>query len=674
MSLIRTKVLQHLAQQVQDQNSSFRWVDIYAAEFIVKGLFGDEQKYGNELAYLVCTLSYRTSKGDVSLVLSELKKSLKLGLLPCMLSPQNFEELLESQLEALSVVANESSLNSEMALVKTVKPLVLFDGKLHLSRFWNLQVEFSSWLERRIKISTALGQSEISTLSVQLKNLFRLTAETSNDQLDWQAISAAHALLQRTTFIAGGPGTGKTTTAASLLFLLDQSMRMQKGRTAKVSLLAPTGKAAVRLADSIKFQIKRIESEQLSGKQDGLYLSEVLPDYGETIHRYLNAHQALPSQHAGTENLTAESLLLGKRAARQTSADILIVDESSMIDLALMVALISTVPDLTQVIFMGDPYQLPPVEPGEVFANCVQRFSRDSYSAAFAQGISSLTGYDPHRLAPKDGKASLDNSAGISVPLCYLRKTYRFGGDLKQASGLINAGRFSEFKTRFRVKNIVETRDRDVVWLEMIQGGDEAEQAALSKQVTESYQTYFDLVKENAGLDQLNKKFAEFQLLCSTHEGEHGVTAMNNLIESSLIESHPDLKLGAIDPATFLYHGKAILITKNHTDLGVFNGDIGFVIREKQSAAAGNKFTVMVPQGSGNAIQVSPKRLKAWQPAYAMTVHKSQGSEYQHVGLLLADYAKELLSRSLLYTGLTRAKQGCVIWAHNDALERAFLS
>ncbi len=219
---------------------------------------------------------------------------------------------------------------------------------------------------------------------------------------------------------------------------------------------------------------------------------------------------------------------------------------------------------------------------------------------------------------------------------------------------------------------IPEKNDRDVCWFAMTQEDDEAKRVKLSKYVTGAYQAYFDLVKARASLEQLNAAFAEFQLLCSTHEGEHGVKAMNDLIERSLIAGHHELRLGAMDPAMFLYHGKPILITKNHTDLGVFNGDIGFVIAQQISGSSGAKFTVMVPQGSGDAIQVSPKRLKAWQPAYAMTVHKSQGSEYQHVGLLLAGYAKELLSRSLLYTGLTRAKKRCDIWANIDALEQAF--
>jgi ATP-dependent exoDNAse (exonuclease V) alpha subunit len=176
------------------------------------------------------------------------------------------------------------------------------------------------------------------------------------------------------------------------------------------------------------------------------------------------------------------------------------------------------------------------------------------------------------------------------------------------------------------------------------------------------------VVRAKVSVRDLDEAFNRFQLLCSTHEGAQGVAAINVFIEQNLLAGlgYRDI----YDPAAFLYHGKAILVTKNHTDLGVFNGDIGYVMKSESSDG---KFCVVFPQGEGKQVVVSPLRLKSWQPAYAMTVHKSQGSEYQNVGLLLASYAKELLSRPLVYTGLTRAKQRCDIWATSDALERAFM-
>jgi len=117
-----------------------------------------------------------------------------------------------------------------------------------------------------------------------------------------------------------------------------------------------------------------------------------------------------------------------------------------------------------------------------------------------------------------------------------------------------------------------------------------------------------------------------------------------------------------------LYHGKAILVMRNHPHLGIYNGDIRIVIEDEKT---GN-LNVHFPVASHDPLIIPPARIKEWQTAYAMTVHKSQGSEYQNVGVVLADYAKELLSRALLYTALTRSKERCDIWENSEALNRAF--
>jgi len=159
--------------------------------------------------------------------------------------------------------------------------------------------------------------------------------------------------------------------------------------------------------------------------------------------------------------------------------------------------------------------------------------------------------------------------------------------------------------------------------------------------------------------------FDRFQLLCSTHEGPLGVLKMNELIEHQFVfQNDPHKRYGS-----GFYHGKAILVTRNHPHLGVFNGDVGFAIASIKNP---NSWNIHFPIQNQAALMVAPGRLREWQPAYAMTVHKSQGSEYQHVGIVLADYAKEVLSKALLYTALTRSKLSCDIWAGNDTLEKAF--
>ena len=172
------------------------------------------------------------------------------------------------------------------------------------------------------------------------------------------------------------------------------------------------------------------------------------------------------------------------------------------------------------------------------------------------------------------------------------------------------------------------------------------------------------LVAKGASLNKLAEQFERFQLLCSTLEGPLGIYFINSYIEQSYHSAcFPNGKVMGD-----LYHGKAILVTRNHPHLNIYNGDIGFVIKDEKSA----NLNVHFPIVNHEAIIVPPARIKEWQSAYAMTVHKSQGSEYQHVGVVLADYAKELLSRALLYTALTRSKERCDIWAGSEVLNKAF--
>lgn len=639
--MITIPFLSDIALQIEHRNSPYRWVDLYAAEFVVKGLEDTEKNQAKLVARIVCELSYASSKGKVCLSLSEFAS---------LVEP----EVLGREFGLLSIVELIND-ESPAKCQKVTKPLVLHDGCLYLCRYWNLKLEFENWLNERLKLPFTLEKDLIEQIRPRIISLFALEGQRD---LNWQAVASAHALLQNTTFIAGGPGTGKTTTAASLLFLVDSSLQLRFGRSAKLRLLAPTGKAAVRLADSIKHQLKRIESE-LPLSHTEIALSSVLPSNGETIHRYLIAHNALPSQRK-VEMPSAEALFIGSAAKSKTDADILIVDESSMIDLALMVALVKTIPQETQIIFMGDPFQLPPVEPGEVFSEQVKHFDQIAYREEFVEKVCMLTGYNASLFGKTEPHV-------LDKPLCYLRKTYRFGGDLKQAADQINAGDFKAFADTFKTSSAHDGREKSVKWHSIETHINQFEDVV--SHIVNAYEGYFSAVLNGSSLEVLEDCFSQFQLLCTTHEGEQGVSSVNDIIERRLLSGlgYKDV----YDTAAFLYHGKPVLVTKNHPELGVFNGDVGFVIKDEQSVS---KYKMFLPQGNGEAVVVSPLRLKSWLPAFAMTVHKSQGSEYLNVGLLLADYAKELLSRPLLYTGLTRAKDGCEIWSSEEALMKAFVT
>ena len=354
-----------------------------------------------------------------------------------------------------------------------------------------------------------------------------------------------------------------------------------------------------------------------------------------------------------------------------------------MIDLALMVELIQVIPNSAQIIMLGDHFQLPAVEPGQVFAECVERFESRRYSSQLASNLALLSGFDADHLRVEsqlvviddlmEGRLAGENEEGSADdklhPLCQLRKTYRFSGDLKIAAEQIKLGLSRQFKKQFNVKGSLsdapildrQISEQAVRWHTL-----EHDSSRLS--LVAGYRAYFECIQSTVSLptlDTIAKAFECFQLLCTTHEGPLGVVQMNELIEHQFVyQNEPKSRYGH-----GFYHGKAILVPRNHPHLGVFNGDVGFVMSNSKIS---NSWNIHFPLQYLAALIISPGRLREWQPAYAMTVHKSQGSEYQHVGIVLADYAKELLSKALLYTALTRSKLSCDIWADSEALEQAF--
>ncbi|MFT6123160.1 MAG: exodeoxyribonuclease V alpha subunit [Oleiphilaceae bacterium] len=694
MSLLTHPFLKHLANRIDKDLSPLRWIDLYSAQYVADchqkesvPLAGSTEHVGakdanqHDIVVLALMVSFVSSKGQTFLQLDNLPND--------VLATYKFQEcafpewlLKLSQSNAIrGVVCDiESSVPLEQACLKGLEqaPLILWQGRLYLARYWRLHQSLEHWLHTQSIVGQVIDEEHLIPMAKQLKDVFQLSdgtlsgveKDTGLEALNWQAVSAAHTLVQNFSIITGGPGTGKTTTAASLLYLLMQRQKLQcsesnKADTSlKVRLLAPTGKAAIKLADSIRHHLVSIESRLLGADLKSIRMSDCLPKSGETIHRFLYEQGALRDSLNQHRLFSSEEVLLGQKQGRQANVDIVIIDEASMIDLALMVELIQVIPPNAQVIMLGDHFQLPAVEPGQVFAECVERYERLTYSHHLARSLAVLSGYDAiklrndSQLKPEETESE-DRSEADFHPLCQLRKTYRFGGDLKTAAEQIKLGQSRLFKKQFAVQAKQET-EQAVRWHVM----DDNTRLSL----VSGYRAYFECIQSKTSLpplDILVKVFECFQLLCSTHEGPLGVVQMNELIEHQFVHQHePQRRYG-----NSFYHGKAILVTRNHPHLGVFNGDVGFVMAGTKTT---NSWNIHFPLQDQTALIVSPGRLREWQPAYAMTVHKSQGSEYQHVGIVLADYAKELLSKALLYTALTRSKSSCDIWAGNETLEQAF--
>ena len=715
MSQLKHPLLRELSKLVEQERTSFKWIDLYSSQFIVDAFSERSKREKNTTVHndmpdlfddlpeqiialnkadiivlaLMCSQLVSQSKThlDIMKLPQELMASVKVcGYRPSFNSNEELAEGLNhlNQANILRVVAcsnidSNNCLPLDEELFSHQAPLILCENKLYLSKYWFLHQSFEAWLQSRSDYVERLENSLLDDLAETLNKVFpKESAESVNNvqEVNWQAVSAAHTLLNPFSLITGGPGTGKTTTAASLLFLLmDKQQRQASVQTSlHVRLLAPTGKAAVKLADSIRHQLKRIEMRVLGNDLTRLRMSDCLPETGETVHRFLYEMGGLRDSFQRPKRFNGDEVLIRRseqNSQGQVSAissskkplDVVIVDESSMMDLALMVELVSLMPPTTQLILLGDHYQLPAVDPGQVFTECVQRFSGYQQSSSELASLCRLTGYSKEQLTEFEqvhgSTHSLNKNSLNFQPLCVLRKTFRFDGELKIAADLIKAGELDGFKKRFWCASELYNQGSTVTWYDA-----ELSELPDYANMVNAYSGYFNLVANEASLIDLARQFERFQILCSTLEGPLGVHFINTYIEQRFNSAcFPNGKI-----VGELYHGKAILVTRNHPHLGIYNGDIGFVIKDESS----DNLNVHFPITNQNSIIVPPARIKEWQSAYAMTVHKSQGSEYEQVGVVLADYAKELLSRALLYTALTRSQKRCDIWVGDEALNTAF--
>jgi len=674
MSILTHSLLKKMSSDLDKDGaySGLRWIDLYAAQFVADSLEKAGGEFNDEVVILTVLVSALSAKGETYLSLDRIPEEIVRRYVVAEQFSGEFAERIRrsSVVRAISDDQERGFPIDEDNANPCSYPLVLWRNRLYLAKYWRLHRIFESWLDRRLKRLNLLSDDHVVPLKNALTQVFSIQSNSECQDIDWQAVSAAHTLLQNFTVITGGPGTGKTTTAASLLHVLmtrhQLNVNQPKSTNVKrvepvnprlsVRLLAPTGKAAIRLADSIRYQLLLIENRLLGSDLISVRMSDCLPETGETIHRFLYEYNAFDS---GRRQLNSTEILLDTLGRGSPHIDVVVIDEASMIDLALMVEFTQVISDDTQVILMGDHRQLPAVEPGQVFADMVKRFSQMSYTQDFSNRIQALTGFSASELVNEGIDSEVIAVVDSSLPrpnfhpLCQLRKTYRFDGDLKVAADLIKSGDLHIFRRQFSVSNEVKKHLR---W-HCLDGKED-----ILNELILSYRAYFDQVSKGASLRELADAFGQYQILCSTHAGSAGVNRINQVIEQHFI--YQGAKGAEFERG--LYHGKAILVTRNQASLGIYNGDIGFVIE------SANAFEVHFPINGEKSIAVSPGRLKEWQPAYAMTVHKSQGSEYQHVGVILADYARELLSRPMLYTAVTRSKSQCDIWAASDAIGKAF--
>ncbi len=593
------------------QNGLLSAIDVHFAKFI-SGFAPDKDAH----IFLAAGLLSRASgKGDICLDL-ETAAGTRLMDVP--------HKRLSMVCPKLEVWLDKLKASPAVGSPGEVRPLILdANHRLYLYRYWDYEHVISNSIERRI-------QKTIIELDYQrLKNILdRLFPKTEPQEVDWQKIAAAVASLRHFSVITGGPGTGKTFTVTKVLALL---LELMAGQRLQIYLAAPTGKAAARLKTALEQARADLDCD------DGIKAQ--IPTEVFTIHRMLKPIKGSPYFHHNREN--------------PLIADVVVVDEASMVDLALMAKLLHAVPEKARLILIGDKDQLASVEAGSVLGDICDRDVMHGFSAAFKNRIQELTAEDIEPLVQ-----TTDAKSGLQDSIAVLHKSYRFavGSGIGALSRAVNRG-----DADAALDILDDATEKFLSWQHL--KADAPLMETLSEQIVSAYQPYLQSRDPAEALHRLEG----FKILCALNIGPLGVYAVNRVAEQVLSRQN----LIYPDPVVEnpWYAGRPVLITRNHYPLGLFNGDIGVTLPSNE--AGHQEWVVFFRKPGGGVRRFLPQQLPEHETVYAMTVHKSQGSEFDNVLFILPDKDAPVLTRELVYTALTRARQKITIWGTPGILRSA---
>jgi len=502
-----------------------------------------------------------------------------------------------------------------------MRPLILDSrGRLYLYRYWRYERKLAeAILSRAARPLADLDRNAVATL------MSRYFPGAEKGGVDRQRAAALMALLRQICVITGGPGTGKTHTIANILAIYCE---LNRQRAPRVLLAAPTGKAAARLKTSLAAGKDRMNADEA--------LRRCIPEDVFTLHRLLGA--------------TRESSRYRYHAEKPLPADMVVVDEASMVDLAMMSKLVQALPDAAHLVLLGDRDQLASVEAGSVLGDICGADRDHLFSRAFCRRYAGITG---ERLQ----ESSAGGRAAMVDAIVTLQHNYRFARDsgIGALSHAVNAGEVEAV-----LAMLGDPREDAVAWLdpETSPDGDQWLRSAL----LDGYGEYLRADTPGTALEA----FQRFQVLCAVKRGPHGAESVNRMAET-VLQRNGLLRTGGRDP--HCYHGRPVLITRNDYDLQLFNGDVGLMWRDDRHPDTA--VATCFPDESGGVRKIWPHRLPAHETVFAMTVHKSQGSEFDHVLLILPPRDNPLLTRELVYTAVSRARTRVTVWAPRAVLKSA---
>ena len=518
------------------EKQPFSRLDMVFARFLSeRSLLDSSQKQAFE--NIVMSLSFEQSQGHSCIQIDDEAKTL----------------IIASGLALIDTNSHDTS---------TTLPLAIEQDRLYLHRYWLYESRLAQQLSKITQLKVSNKPKTTADFSALLDKYFG-----NSETIDWQRAAATMAINQAFCMITGGPGTGKTTTVVKILALLQEL----SDQPLLIALAAPTGKAAMRLQESIGFNKAALPCIAA--------IKSAIPESVTTLHRLLGAKPPSP--------------YFRHNAKQPLVYDLVVVDEASMVDLALMSKLVDTLKPGARLILLGDKDQLASVESGAVLA---------------------------------------DLTTALPQQTLELQKSHRFDEDIKNLATAINQQQDLE------AWRLLQTGNKNIALLE----------TDLIDYISKQQIDYLRLITARAEFSDIYKAFNRFQALCATRLGKNSVSDINHAVELSLSNK----KL--IHLSGLWYCGRPIMITQNNAALQLYNGDIGICLRDKEQE---DQLRVFFQRADGSIKKYLPARIPHCETVFAMTIHKSQGSEFEEVLIILPETISPVLTKELLYTAITRAKK-----------------
>ncbi|HHF5083673.1 exodeoxyribonuclease V subunit alpha [Haemophilus influenzae] len=596
--------------------------DYYFAKLIAdKQCHMDYAEPIKNLAILLAALcSWRYTQGNTC---SQLDRYLENNLfgLAYRTTEEDYLAEIHEKIGYLPVEDWQNALCGHMAFtqdpVNQIAPMAFQFGALYFYRAWQDEYRIAQYIKNTLKKYRTLAFS-YDEIHQKLEKYF----PEKQEKTDWQKVAVATAIKSPFSIITGGPGTGKTTTVTRLLLVLQELFDCKL----HIKLVAPTGKAASRLEESIKNALGFMQEKMNLSNS----LFNAIPQKASTLHSLLGVNAFNDYTRYNSHN--------------PLQLDVLVVDETSMIDLPMMAKLINALKPETRLILLGDQAQLASVEAGAVLGELAQ-FVTQPYSHEQATYLQATTSYEVE---------AADCSNPIRDCLCHLTESRRFDKD----SGI---GKLAEFIQKGKADDSLELFDHYPQELHFNALNDESDAVnQVVKSAVENYRTFLkmldDLRKQkidpNAKNEQgisyaeaIQAQFNSVRFLTALRNSDLGVENLNKEIALALREQ----KLLWFRNEQDWYIGKPIMITENDHNVRLYNGDIGLCLANGK-VWFGNR-------------EVLTSRIPAHELAFMMTIHKSQGSEFKHTVMVLPTEVNPVLSRELVFTGVTRAKKELTVFA-----------